>query len=153
MLLAACVFSSLLTSQPVADYKVEGIRVKLYYESLAKFSRDVLANPPMVLFNVVIGAGDAEAPSDSFLVEVDVSGPKKQHLAPATRKLTIAVTQGKKTLAKRTTFFPLMEDNGRLSMPLMVYSMPSDPVRITANISGQKEPSSRSVIVPFHGGE
>ncbi len=55
-------------------YKISAIKALLFYDGKGTFSRDVLAKPEFTFWNTIIGEGDAEGPSNSTLVLVEVTG-------------------------------------------------------------------------------
>jgi len=55
-------------------YKITAIKAMLFYDGKGTFSRDVLAKPDFTFWNTIIGEGDADGPSNSTLVLVEVTG-------------------------------------------------------------------------------
>jgi hypothetical protein len=53
---------------------ITAIRAQLYYERTASFSENIVAPSRIALWNVIVGEGDAEHPSNSTLVTVEVRG-------------------------------------------------------------------------------
>jgi hypothetical protein len=53
-------------------YRITAVKAMLFYDGNATFSRDVLAKPDFTFWNTIIGEGDAEAPSNSTLILVEV---------------------------------------------------------------------------------
>ena len=52
--------------------KVEQIRMQMFYRQSGKLSDDILVDPQWAGWNVIIGAGSAEEPTDDMLVTVKV---------------------------------------------------------------------------------
>src|SRR5438552_2628092 len=71
---------------PPAPYKISGIKAMLFYDGKGTFSRDVLAKPDFSFWNTIIGEGDAEGPSNSTLVLIEISGNPSRDEASPSRK-------------------------------------------------------------------
>src|SRR3954467_14694995 len=91
------------THAPITPpYKITAIKAMLFYDGSATFSRDVLAKPNFTFWNTIIGEGDAEGPSNSTLVLVEVAGSPSPNEASPRRKVELTVTIPRKPLFKRT---------------------------------------------------
>jgi hypothetical protein len=139
--------------ETVPDFKVASIAAYLYYESKGTMSRDVLSPPSFALFNTFIGGGDAETSSETTLVVVQITCPKRQINVPISRKLTVKVTQGGKVLQNQLFAFPFVEPTGKIFMPVLIYGHNEAVMKVTATIIGQAHPSSLSKLIEFSGGE
>jgi hypothetical protein len=102
------------THAPITPpYKITAIKAMLFYDGSATFSRDVLAKPNFTFWNTIIGEGDAEAPSNSTLVLVEVAGNPSPNEAPPSRKIELTATSPRKLLLKRTVDIGLFGDGGK----------------------------------------
>jgi hypothetical protein len=152
-LVASFAFGDHVKKEKVPDFKVSGISAHLYYESKGTLSRDVLAPPSFALWNTFIGGGDAETSSETTMIVIEISCPKKQIKVPQSRKLDVRVTQGKKVIESRQLAFPFVQPTGKLFMPVLIYGHNEDAMTVTATIIGQAHVSKLSKKIEFAGGE
>src|SRR5215472_10046235 len=122
-------------------YKITAIKALLFYDRSATFSRDVLAKPNFTFWNTIIGEGDAEAPSNSTLVLVEVNGNPSQNEPPPARKVELTATTPRKLLIKRTVDIGLFGDAGKFYAAFWLYETGCQPVTLVARIIGQTQPS------------
>ena len=134
-------------------YKVTGIQAKLFYSDKGTFSRDVLAKPDFGFWNTIIGAGDAEGPSNSTLVLVEVSGRSSEGEMPPSRKVELTAVAKGKVILKRVLDIGLFSDDHKFYAAFWLYDTGCEPVKLTARIVGQPQPSSMSKTLPFECGE
>ena len=139
-------------ASPPPPYKVTGIKAMLFYDGKGTFSRDVLAKPDFSFWNTVIGEGDAEGPSNSTLVLVEISGNPSRDEASPPRKIEFTATASGKVVLKRTSDIGLFA-NGKFYAGFWLYDTGCQPIRISARIIGQTQPSSMSKTIPFKCGE
>ncbi len=131
-------------------YKISAIKAMLFYDGKGTFSRDVLAKPDFTFWNTIIGEGGG---SNSTLVLVEVTGnPSPNEPSPARKVEFTAVASGK-ILLKRTTDINLFGDSGKFYAAFWLYDTGCQPIKITARITGQSQPSSMSKTIPFACGE
>lgn len=139
-------------ASPPPPYKISAIKAMLFYDGKGTFSRDVLAKPDFTFWNTVIGEGDAEGASNSTLVMVEISGNPSPNEASPPRKIEFtAVASGKVTL-KRASDIGLFTD-GKFYAGFWLYDTGCQPIKISARIIGQTQPSSMSKTIPFKCGE
>lgn len=134
-------------------YKVTAIQAKLFYSDKGTFSRNVLAKPDFRFWNTVIGEGDAEGPSDSTLVLVEVSRKSSEGETPLLRKVELTAVARGKVLLKRTIEVGVFSDDDKFYAAFWLYDTGCAPVKLTARIVGQTQPSSMSKTIPFECGE
>jgi hypothetical protein len=135
------------------QYKITAIQAKLFYSNKGTFSRNVLAKPDFAFWNTIIGEGDAEGPSDSTLVIVEVSGKSSEGEMAATRKIELTAVATGKVLLKRATEVGIFSDDHRFYAAFWLYGTGCEPVKLTARIVGQSQPSSMTKTIPFECGE
>ena len=134
-------------------YKIAAIKAMLFYDDKGTFSRDVLAKPDFAFWNTIIGEGDAQGPSNSTLVVVEVAGkPSPNEPLPA-RKVELTAVASGKVLLKRTTDIGLFGDNGKFFAAFWLYGTGCHPVKIIARVIGQTPPTSATKTIPFACGE
>src|SRR3954465_15804808 len=123
-LLALAVNSEAITVRRGAaatpPYKITAMKAMLFYNGTGTFSRDFL-NPPMTLWNTIIGEGEAGAPSEATLVLVEVSGKSMGETNVATRKVEFTATVEGKVAVKRATDIGLFSDKGTFYAPFWLY--------------------------------
>ena len=134
-------------------YKISAIKAMLFYDGKGTFSRDVLAKPDFTFWNTIIGEGDAEGPSNSTVVLVEVTGKPSPDEPSPSRKVEFTALASRKILLKRTTDIGLFGDGGKFYAAFWLYDTGCQPVKITARIIGQVQPSSISKTIPFACGE
>jgi hypothetical protein len=142
------------THAPITPpYKITAIKAMLFYDGSATFSRDVLAKPNFTFWNTIIGEGDAEAPSNSTLVLVEVAGNPSRNEAPPSRKVELTATIPRKLPFKRTVDIGLFGDGGKFYAAFWLYETGCQPVTLVARIIGQTPTSVVTRKIPFECGE
>ena len=139
-------------SAATPPYKITAMKAMLFYNGTGPFSRDIL-NPPMTLWNTIIGEGEAGAPSEATLVLVEVSGKSSEDVKSPPRKVEFTATLDGKVMVKRATDIGLFSDGGKFYAPFWLYDTGCGKVKITARILGQTQPSSMTKTIPFECGE
>ncbi|HET6668961.1 MAG TPA: hypothetical protein VFH15_01905 [Pyrinomonadaceae bacterium] len=134
-------------------YKIIAIQAKLYYHDKGTFSRDVLVNPNFAFWNVIIGGGDAEGLSDSTLVLVEVSRKSEEATAPPVRKVELTAVANGRVLLKRALAVGPFSDDHKFYAAFWLYDTGCEPVKLTARMLGQSQPSSLTRKIPFECGE
>lgn len=140
-------------SSSTPPYKIAAIKAMLFYEDKGTFSRDVLAKPDFTFWNTIIGEGDAEGPSNSTMVLVEVTGKASSNGPAPLRKVEFSAVASGKILLKRTTAIGLAEDTGKFYAAFWLYDTGCHPVKVTARIVGQPQTSAVSRTIPFACGE
>lgn len=133
-------------------YKITAVRAQLFYETLNKFSPDVLSTKKFALWNVFIGEGSAEGPASNVLITVQISGEPGSY-AKGKRKVALTATAGKKTLLARTAEIGILGKGGTIQVPFWLYNIGNQPVRLKATLLGQGAPQTVVKTIPFAGGE
>jgi hypothetical protein len=131
---------------------VTAVRAQLYFEETGTFSRDILVPPAFVLWNTIIGEGDAGRASHSTLVTAEVSG---NHVAVGAVRVTITASGSNgRTLARHETTVDLYDNKVRFYAPLFLVNTGCDKITITARLSGRGVSTTPAVrMIPFHCGE
>ena len=139
-------------ASPPPPYKITAIKAMLFYDGKGTFSRDVLAKSDFTFWNTVIGEGDAEGLSNSTLVLVEISGNPSPNEASPPRKIEFTATASGKVVLKRASDIGLFTD-GKFYAGFWLYDTGCQPIKISARIIGQTQPSSMSKTIPFKCGE
>lgn len=161
VIVLACVFgclSSTASSQSQSpSFRITSIKAMLFFEQTATFSKDVLADRNFVFWNTIIGEGDAGSPSSSTLVLVEVGGKAGSY--EPTRKIEFVATYTpngrnvREITVRRTTEINILSENGKFFAPFWLYDTGCSPVRLSARIVGQAQPSLMKKIINFECGE
>ena len=136
-----------------SPYRITAIKAMLFYDGSGTFSRDVLAKPDFSFWNTIIGEGDAEGPSNSTLVLIEISGRPSANEPPPSRRVEFTAVASRKVLLKRTTDIGLFGDSGKFYAAFWLYETGCQPIKISARIVGQTQPSSVTKMIPFACGE
>ncbi len=142
--------SSIFT-QTKTTLKITAVRAQLFYDTNGTFSSDVFAKKDFAFWNTIIGEGDAEFPSSSTFVTVEVSGTNNKGDLPRV-ELTATGNRGKLLIKKmidvdllgRTQFYA----------PFWLYSTGCEPIILSAKLIG-KNVSAKPLVkkIPFACGE
>lgn len=151
-----CVLSADASAQQTPAFKISGIKAMLYYEQTGTFSKDILADPNIALWNTIIGEGGSGGASSATLVLVEVTG--KAGAYETSRKVDMTATfagSGKNAhpTVKRTSEIGILSDKGKFYVPLWLYDTGCVHVTIAARIVGQKPASAMQKTIRFECGE
>jgi hypothetical protein len=136
-----------------AAYQISAIRAFLYYHDTGTFDDRDAATGQMALWNTIIGEGEAKAPSDVTLVQVELSGPSFSNISGT---LEISVSAGKKKLVRQKldagTFFA--EHSSRVLIPVLVHGTGCDELQVAVTFTTpDRKKLKKSGVVPFACGE
>jgi hypothetical protein len=151
LLLASLSTGFALTRPKVADYRITAIRAMLFNSDRGTLSRDVLREPRPALWNVIIGEGEAEGPSSSALVVVEVSGEPGSYEDARRVELVARTAEGE--LVRRVVDLNVLNAEGRTFAGFWLYGVGCQPVRLQARLRGQPQASTRTDSIPFECGE
>jgi hypothetical protein len=116
-----------------AVFAVTGLRAYLFYEPLGRMDERDLVVGPFALWNAMIGAGDATAPSNTTIVLVDVTGPA--FVTGTKGTLSFVATMGKQILRRETVKLnEFFSEGTRLSIPFVVVGTGCGTLKITATL-------------------
>jgi hypothetical protein len=151
VLALVCCVAQRSYSQAAPAYTISDVRAHLFYATTATFSENLVGNPKIrALWNTPIGAGDAGAPSDATLIVVEISG---QPVSFESRSVELAVRDHKKEIFRRRESVPVLNDKGRGYVAFWLYDTGCAPLRISAALLGQRNPSRHVIDIPFECGE
>jgi hypothetical protein len=156
VLVFICALSAAASAQQAPAFKISGIKAMLYYEQTGTFSKDILADPNISLWNTIIGEGSSGGASSATLVLVEVTG--KAGAYETTRKVEMTATfagtgRNGHPPVKRTSEIGILGDNGKFYVPLWLYDTGCVHVTIAARIVGQRQTSSMQKTIKFECGE
>jgi len=143
--------SSNRAAAPVA-FGLAGIHAHLFYEPLGKIDERDLVTDKIGLWNTIIGEGDAEAPSSTTMVTVDVAGPS----FPTGTKGTISfVAKSEKRLLRRETvkLEEFFSEGSKLSIPFVVVGTGCGTLKIDVELSMKGSKSRLSKTLEYPCGE
>lgn len=132
-------------------YGIAAIRAFMYVEETGAIDpRDITQQ--IVLWNTIIGEGDAKGPSSTTMIQVELAGPT---FANTTGTLELVVTAGGKKLLKQKlsvgTFF---SEGTKLVLPFVLYDTGCDELAIAATFTTpDKKKVKKTAAVPFACGE
>lgn len=130
------------------DVQLTNPAIRLWYEGTGSLSRDIAPPTRFILWNTIIGEGDAEENADDALFTIDVRSDGEQNIPGA---LVLMATDSKGKVLGRRTFTNLLTDkSGNVTKPLWVRDIGcAGKVTFTAQFRGK----SRSVVLDFACGE
>jgi hypothetical protein len=138
-------------------YMIGAIRAQLWYPNTGRLSKDILSDKNFVLWNTIIGEGDAEEPSLHTLVTVEIIGRPGEDTAEREVEIVCELTKpfGKRPrlLAKRIEAPQNLGKTGRWLIPVWIADHPVVPVKITATLKGQGKPIRKIATINYAGGE
>lgn len=160
--IALGLFCSLLAADAVGgDFKapiappafaLSGLRAYLFYEPLGRLDDRDLILGSLALWNTIIGGGEAKAPSNTIIVQADITGPA---FSPDTKgTISIVATSRKRVLRRETiplsTFF---SDGSKLSIPFVVPGSGCGLLRLDALLTTPGHQQRLVKTIDFHCGE
>jgi hypothetical protein len=138
MIFAAWVQVASISAQtpPRFPSTIKSVTAKLYYSNSGTFSKNILDDPDIGLWNTIIGEGSAGSPSDATLIEVEVDGDGGPNVIHK-EHLTITVQpEGKPPITRHIG--PLyIEESGKHFEAVWLYDSGCLPVAITVQLDNQ----------------
>lgn len=138
-------------------FKITAIKAMLFYEQKATFSKDVLADPKFVLWNTIIGDGDAGGGSASTLVLVEVTGKAGSYQPDRKIEFVASYKPNGKSLRlitlRRAIEIGILSATGKFYVPFWLYDTGCNQVKLSARIVGQAQPSAMKRSIDFECGE
>lgn len=148
------------TAQKPYSFKVTDIKARLFYDFLGTFSpEDVINDKEFTLFNTVIADGDAESPSETTLVLIEItSGSIDDRSGP---QLVVEARGDKNILLyRKSTFIGFLDKKEGLKkyVPFILYDTGCFEIKVTAKLyrdNRRKSPllSQMTKTIPFVCGE
>lgn len=144
-----------LHAQKKAAPKISAIRAQLFYDASGTFSKDILSVKDFALWNTIIGEGDAEEPSTSTLVTVEISG---RDVPLDTLKIEITATgRNSRLIQKRLFDVDLYDAREKFYAPLLLNNTGCEEIKISARLVGKSASAASAAPVvkkiPFACGE
>jgi hypothetical protein len=129
---------------------IDRIEVRLFLERSGVLSENVAPPAAPVLWNTIIGEGDAKEPAHDFLVLVSLSGPPNKFL---NQPLVVTVARVgdmlKRPIVERRFETLLFGPNGKLTKPVFMTNATCNTAKITASTGT----IGKSTSVEFRCGE
>lgn len=138
-------------------FKITAIRAMLFYDSSGTFSKDILADSNISLWNTIIGEGDSGGASSSTLIVVEVTGEPGAY--ETKRKIEFTATyrlngqNARETVVKRTAETGIFNNKGKFYAAFWLYETGCAPVKLSARLLGQTQPSLMRKTINFQCGE
>jgi hypothetical protein len=145
-------FSGQSNAQSGIMYKVSKIEAALFYSDKATFSRNIIDNPDFALWNVIIGEGSAEGPSNQTLVKVFVHASGNGQSNAEALSLDVTVMNGR-SIQKKRYRVGLFEKNRTNCYGILIDDTGCAPVTITAKLIGKGGGSEMKKRISFGCGE
>jgi hypothetical protein len=151
LLVLLCSTLNLLAQSERVAPKIAAIHAHLFYETDGTFSRDMLAEKGLSLWNTIIGEGWAGKPSKSTLFTVEVHG---KNVKSNSVKLEI-IAQGEKNqvISKIVTDISIYDENSRSFTGLWLNNTGCEKIKITAQLIGGPKAKPTVATIPFSCGE
>ncbi|MGB8958666.1 MAG: hypothetical protein WCC00_06595 [Candidatus Aminicenantales bacterium] len=137
-------------------YSVAAVHAHLYYHATGKINpNDLLDGKPHVLWNAIIGEGEAREPSAAIMVLVDLVGPG---FTQCEGRLRLTATDNQKTLLDQTLELSLwLNEGGKVILPFLVCGTGCEEVKITATLedlpASKVDTETLTKTIPFKCGE
>lgn len=125
-----------------ADYKITNIKVVPFEQITGEFEAEITDADERSFFNE-LGKG--------LFVTVEITGKSGDYVG--TRNLDVTVLEGKKVKVKKSLMSGILNENGKYYFGFYIEPALCDTVTITAKITGQKTPSTKSRKIQFVCGE
>jgi hypothetical protein len=130
-------------------FALAGLRAYLFYEPLGQTDDRDLISTPLALWNTATGGGEAKAPSNTVIVQADVTGPA---FSPDTKgSASLVATLGTRVLRRETmplsTFFSA---GSKLSIPFVVAGTGCGVLHLRASLSvpGHQQRLEKAIDFP-----
>lgn len=133
------------------EYRISDLRAQLFFSDRGTFSDDLLKRKELVLWNTIIGAGDAGGPSSATLIVVEVSGRPNSY--PKGRKVELAVRTARKEVFRRRLDVGVLGPDGHAYVAFWLYDTGCESLEISTALLGQVESTRRVATIPFQCGE
>jgi hypothetical protein len=144
--------NSLLSAQSKsAPYYISKINAYLVYNQSGKMSENLIDNESFILWNTVIGEGNAAEPSTQTLVIVEISGNPKEYTQ---RDVRLTVMNGSEVFFKQSVDFVILDENSKYYAAFLLYNTGCSELKLTAEILNKTLVESKLIkTIPFHCGE
>lgn len=149
-----CLTNAGQDTSPVKEtFQITNIRAFLYYHGKGEFSQQDVLSGQMALWNVIIGAGDADAPSRATLVLVAVKAPSRPDRNFPAVRLTVKYAN-RTTLDHEVSLSSFANGQMTLQVPFLIYNTGCERLQITAALRvGTRVLNSLSRTAEFKCGE
>ncbi len=143
---------STVKGSPNVQYVIADIQAKLYYSHSGRFSANIVNNPKIVLWNVIIGEGNAPGgASETTLIDIRVSGAPKSFSGQLKLHVT-ARTKDQVLLDKRASI-GVMNTSGHYYAAFLINDTGCTPIDVIAELVGPGAGPPVKISLPFQCGE
>lgn len=152
LVILSILFQGQLNAESRIAYKISKIEANLFYCDKATFSGNIINNPDFALWNVIIGEGSAQGPSDQTLVKVFVKATGTGQSNADSISLEVTIVNGG-SVQKKKFKLGLFEQNRTNCYGIMIDDTGCLPVTITAKLVGKGGGSEIKKVISFNCGE
>jgi len=145
------------TSGPAREFGIPHIEAHLIFGD-GQLSDDIIGPHPWVLWNTIIGEGDAgdrqtgvHHPSEATLVRVVIAGPPNRTLPNAKVQLLVGGLGPSDTLMEATV--ASFDSTGRQFIPFRLDGTGCEKIQLTARLGTDRVLDSLRAEIPFECGE
>jgi len=145
---------STVSSESAAQqgFALAGLRAYLFYEPLGQTDERDLIATPLSLWNTAIGGGDTKAPSNTVVVQVDVTGPAFS--SGSKGSVSLLATAGKRVLRRETiALSAFFSDGPKLSIPFVIVGTGCGELRLRARLTVPGHQQRLEKAIDFRCGE
>ncbi len=118
--------------EKAADTKITAINAHLFYTDSGTLSPHIIGKKEFLLWNTIIGEGDAGRPSHNTLVVVELTSPKRSD----NFDFSVAATENNKLKGSVKLTSGYFTDS-KLNVPLFLYETGCWPIKIEAKLGKQ----------------
>jgi len=143
-------------TQSAPDVQITDLRAHLFCDQTTEFTEDVISDQQTVLWNTIIGEGDAGCASTSTLILITVHGPPEKYQGDVKVRFlaTVQDHEGEtNTLVERTTSLGITRPDGFFFVPVWLYDTGCQPVDLYAWRTGARDQTERHETIEFMCGE
>lgn len=127
--------------QEPLPYAIDSIKAYLYLNTKGEMSKEITDN--FLLFNTIIGEGDAGSPSHATMVVVKIN--RKFEMGSETRKIRLTATIDGLPLLTQTLDFSLYDNDYAYYAAFMLQNTGCGAVKLVAEIINEKMVNKKKV--------
>jgi hypothetical protein len=139
--------SPLLSAEPV---RAAVLRCYLFYEHSGTWSRDICGQDPFILWNVLIGGGDAKEPSNSLLIEAVFTGSSGSYRPTRNIAIRATMTKNNRRVVDEKAQTGVFSPSGEWRFIALARGPFCEPLRVDVLVDGKVE---KTAVLNFQCGE
>lgn len=150
-------FSAIISAQNKTSPKISEVRAHLIYEKNGELSRDIFKGE-FILWNAIIGEGDAEWHTSSTLVYVVVETDGKEIKTDPVMQFSATSEDGKRVKYQKTSAYNFPTTGAsKVFVPFLLHDTGCQKIKLTAKLVEKNAPTKiyQTVAkeIPFACGE